>query len=138
MNLADQLAELSLAHTTCPIHLALFTSCVLILFISLLFTAFSTDAKPYRKIIVSCLEIARANSIQLRRTYAKEVKRQKLECRFSGPPKNLVKARKAGKRLKTITSSLVREIERKSPAKVLTSIRERFAQSHRALQKKRG
>lgn len=99
---------------------------------------FPTDAKLYRKIIVHCLKIARANRIQLRRTYAKEVKQRKLECRFSGHPKNRIKARKAVKRLKTIAGRLVREIERKLPIDVLTSLHERFAQFHRALQQKRG
>ena len=99
---------------------------------------FPTDAKLYRKIIVHCLKIARANSIQLRRTYAKEIKQRKLECRFAGHPKNRVTARKAVKRLKTIAGSLVREIERHLPTDVLQSSRERFAQFHRALQQKRG
>lgn len=99
---------------------------------------FPTDAKLYRKIIVHCVKIARANSIQLRRTYAKDIKQRKLECRFAGHPKNLSKARKAVKRLKTIAGRLVREIERKLPADVLQSSHERFTQFHRALQQKRG
>jgi IS5 family transposase len=99
---------------------------------------FPTDAKLYRKIIVHCLKIAKANGIQLRRTYAKEIKQRKLECRFSGHPKNRAKARKAVKRLKTIAGRLVREIERKLPATVLELLRERFIQFHRALQQKRG
>lgn len=69
---------------------------------------FPTDAKLYRKIIVRCLKLARANGIKLRRSYAKEIKQRKLECRFAGHPKNRVKARKAVKRLKTIASCLVR------------------------------
>ena len=97
---------------------------------------FPTDAKPYRKIIVHCLKIAKANGIQLRRTYAKEIKQRKLECRFSGHPKNRARARKAVKRLKTIAGRLVREIERKLPADVLESLRERFILFHRALLQK--
>lgn len=99
---------------------------------------FPTDAKLYRKIIVHCLKIARVNNIPLRRTYVKEIKQRKLECRFAGHPKNRAKARKAVKRLKTIAGRLVREIERKLPADALTSTHERFAQFHRALQQKRG
>ena len=99
---------------------------------------FPTDAKLYRKIIVHCLKIAKANGIQLWRTYAKEIKQRKLECRFSGHPKNRAKARKAVKRLKTIAGRLVREIERKLPANVVELLRERFIQFHRALQQKRG
>lgn len=99
---------------------------------------FPTDAKLYRKIIVQCLKIARANSIQLRRTYAKEIKQRKLECRFAGHPKNRAKARKAVKRLKTIAGRLVREIERKIPPEALQTTANSFALFHRALQQKRG
>ncbi len=98
---------------------------------------FPADAKLYRKIIVHCLKLARANSIQLRRTYAKEIKQRKLECRFAGHPKNRTKARKAVKRLKTIAGRLVREIERKIPAEVLQATASSFALFLRALQQKR-
>ena len=94
---------------------------------------FPTDAKLYRKIIAHCLKIARANSLQLRRTYAKEIKQRKLECRFGGHPNNRAKARKAVKRLKTIAGRLVREMARKTPLQSNLS-----ALFHRALQQKRG
>ena len=94
---------------------------------------FPTDAKLYRKIIAHCLKIARANSLQLRRTYAKEIKQRKLECRFAGHPNNRAKARNAVKRLKTIAGRLVREIARKTPLPSNLS-----ALFHRALQQKRG
>lgn len=61
-----------------------------------------------------------------------------MECRFAGHPKNLAKARKAVKRLKTIAGRLVRDIERKLPADILQASQERFTQFHRALQQKRG
>lgn len=99
---------------------------------------FPTDAKLYRKIIAHCLKIAKANGIQLRRTYAKEIKQRKLECRFSGHPKNRAKARKAVKRLKTIAGRLVREIERKLSANVVELLHKRFIQFHRGSQQKRG
>jgi IS5 family transposase len=97
---------------------------------------FPTDAKLYRKMIVQCLKLARVNSIQLRRTYAKEIKQRKLECRFSGHPQNRAKARKAVKRLKTIAGRLVREIERKIPVEALQATASSFALFHRALQQK--
>jgi len=99
---------------------------------------FPTDAKLYRKIIVHCLKIAKVNGLQLRRTYAKEIKQRKLECHFAGHPNNRAKARKAVKHLKTIAGRLVRETERKLPADVVESLRERFIQFYRALQQKRG
>ena len=99
---------------------------------------FPTDAKLYRKIIVRCLKLARANEIKLRRSYAKEIKQRKLECRFAGHPRNRVKARKAVKRLKTIAGRLVRELERKLSVESLEEQAEMFALFQRGLRQKRG
>lgn len=99
---------------------------------------FPTDAKLYRKIIVRCLKLAKAEGIKLRRSYAKEIKPRKLECRFAGHPRNRKKARKAVKRLKTIAGRLVRELERKLPANVLSGMEEMFALFYRGLNQKRG
>ncbi len=99
---------------------------------------FPTDAKLYRKIIVRCLKLARKEGIKLRRSYAKEIKQRKLECRFAGHPRNRAKARKAVKRLKTIAGRLVRELERKLPLDILERLAEDFALFHRGLNQKRG
>ena len=99
---------------------------------------FPTDAKLYRKIIVQCLKLAKVHDIKLRRSYAKEIKQRKLECRFSGHPRNRAKARKAVKRLRTIAGRLTRELERKLPSEVLDSHAERFVLFHRGLEQKRG
>lgn len=99
---------------------------------------FPTDAKLYRKIIVHCLKLSKVDDIKLRRSYAKEIKQRKLECRFSGHPRNRAKARKAVKRLKTIAGRLVRELERKLPSGVLEKHAERFILFHRGLEQKRG
>lgn len=99
---------------------------------------FPTDAKLYRKVIVYCLKLAKAEGIKLRRSYAKEIKQRKLECRFAGHPKNRAKARKAVKRLKTIAGRLVRELERKLPTKVFDDLAELFDRFHRGLNQKRG
>lgn len=99
---------------------------------------FPTDAKLYRKIIAHCLKLARRHKIALRRTYAKEIKPLKLQCRFAGHPKNLAKARKAVKRLKTIAGRLVRELERKLPADVLSTLTEEFGLFRRGLNQQRG
>lgn len=98
---------------------------------------FPTDAKLYRKIIVHCLKIAKRNGIRLRRTYAKEIKQRKLECRFAGHPRNRAKARKAVKRLKTIAGRLVRELERQLPVELLKALEEKLALFHRVLKQKR-
>lgn len=99
---------------------------------------FPTDAKLYRKIIVHCLKLAKVHDIKLRRSYAKEIKLRKLECRFAGQPRNRAKARKAVKRLKTIAGRLVRELERKLPSDVLEVQADRFILFHRGLDQKRG
>jgi IS5 family transposase len=99
---------------------------------------FPTDAKLYRKIIVRCLKIAQANNIQLRRTYAKEIKALKLICRFAGHPKNRAKARKAVKRLKTIAGLLVRECQRKLPTNILDGYSKEFDLFNKGLCQKRG
>jgi len=92
----------------------------------------------YRKIIVRCLKLARKEGIKLRRSYAKEIKQRKLECRFAGHPRNRAKARKAVKRLKTIAGRLVRELERKLPLDILEKLTEDFALFHRGLNQRRG
>ena len=80
---------------------------------------FPTDAKQYRKIHGQLLKIARSEAIVLSRTYEKEVKIHKLHTRFATHPKNRKKARKAVKRLKTISGRLLREIQRKMIAEQL-------------------
>jgi len=70
--------------------------------------------------------------------YAKEIKQLKLHCRFGGHSKNRAKARKAIKRFKTIAGRLVRELERKLPADVLSALAEEFGLFHRVPHKKRG
>jgi len=65
---------------------------------------FPTEAKQYRKIHSHLLKIARKERIALSRTYEKEVKKLKLQTRFSSHPKNRKKARYAVKRLKTISA----------------------------------
>ena len=84
------------------------------------------------------LKLVKVRGLPLRRTYSKEINQRKLECRFAGRPKNLAKARKAVKRLKTIAGRLVREVERKVSTDVLETLLDKFAQLHRALKQKRG
>ena len=99
---------------------------------------FPTDAKQYRKIIKHLLKIARKEKIGLTRTYEKEVKRLKLHTRFATHPKNRKRARRAVKRLKTISGRLLRAIQRKMTVEQLETYRERFALYQRMLNQKRG
>ena len=99
---------------------------------------FPTDAKQYQKIIKHLLKIARKEKIGLTRTYEKEVKQLKLHTRFATHPKNRKRARRAVKRLKTISGRLLRAIQRKMTLEQLETYRERFALYQRMLNQKRG
>jgi IS5 family transposase len=98
---------------------------------------FPTDAKLYRKIIVRCWRIAREYGITLSRTYAKKVKQRRLELPFGQHPKKRALAHKAKQRLKTIAGRLLREIQRKLPAEIMSQYAEDFALYRRVLKQKR-
>lgn len=99
---------------------------------------FPTDAKQYRKIHAQLLKIARKEAIVLTRTYEKEVKVLKRHTRFATHPKNRKKARKAVRRLKTISGRLLRECQRKMTPEQLDRYAEKFALYTRMLLQKRG
>ena len=77
---------------------------------------FPTDAKLHRKIIKKCRKIAEFESIGVRQSYTRELKRLALNQRFRNHPRNKGKARKADRRVRTIAGRLVRELQRKLPA----------------------
>jgi IS5 family transposase len=99
---------------------------------------FPTDAKQYRKIHTHLLRIARKEGIKLERTYGKEVAHLKQHTRFATHPKNRKKARRAVKRLKTISARLLREIQRKMTLEQLEHYAQQMALHHRMLKQKRG
>jgi len=99
---------------------------------------FPTDAKQYRKIHGHLLKLARKENIPLTRTYEKEVKKLKLHTRFATHPKNRKRARYAVRRLKTISSRLLREIQRKMTLAQLERGAESFSLYQRMLAQKRG
>ena len=99
---------------------------------------FPTDAKQYRKIHSQLLKLARKEGIVLTRTHEKEVKKLKLHTRFASHPKNRKKARKAVKRLKTISGRLLRELQRKMTLEQQDRHAGRFALYQRMLSQKRG
>ena len=99
---------------------------------------FPTDAKQYRKIHGHLLKIARQEKIALSRTYEKEVKKLKLQTRFSSHPKNRKKARYAVKRLKTISGRLLREIVRRMTEEQVEQYSRKIALYKRMLKQKRG
>src|SRR5690606_9975436 len=82
-------------------------------------------------------KLAKAEGIQQRRTYAKEVKGLRLACRHFRHVKKRSKAKKALKRLRTIAGTLLRELRRTLPEAVLTREAERFALYERVLLQKK-
>ena len=87
---------------------------------------YPTDGKLAIKMIHHLYRIARAEGIQLRRTYLKEIKGHRISLRFFRHPKKIKKARAAMKRLKTITRVLIRDISRKIDEKELEKYQETF------------
>ena len=73
---------------------------------------YPTDGKLAIKIINHLHKIAKQESIQMRRTYIKEIKGHRISLRFFRHPRKIKKARSAMKRLKTITKTLIRDLDR--------------------------
>lgn len=87
---------------------------------------YPTDGKLAIKMIHQLLRIAKAEQIQLRRTYMKEIKMHRISLRFFRHPKKIKKARSAMKRLKTIVGVLMRDISRNLTDKQLETYKETF------------
>jgi IS5 family transposase len=73
---------------------------------------YPTDGKLAIKIINHLHKIAKAEKIQLRRTYMKEIKGHRISLRFFRHPRKIKKARSAMKRLTTIAKTLIRDLDR--------------------------
>ena len=99
---------------------------------------YPTDDKLYKKIIVKCLSIAKKEGLQLRQTYAKELKKLGYLQRFKKRKNGMRIARKASKRVKTIAGRLVREIEQKLKPVMLSSYRDEIELYRKVLAQKRG
>ncbi len=80
---------------------------------------YPTDDKLYKKIIKKCWIIAGKESIDLRQSYTRVVKRLGNLQRFKGTKHGGKTARKANRKIQIIAGRLVREIARKLP---LTSL----------------
>lgn len=80
---------------------------------------YPTDDKLYKKIIKKCQGIADKEDLNLRQSYKYTVKKLSIIQRLRRTKGGDVKARKASKKIKTIAGRLVRDIERKLPAKCL-------------------
>lgn len=74
---------------------------------------YPTDAKLAIKIINRLNKLAKAQGVQQRRTFRKEVKNLRLQIRHFRHPKRRSPAKKALKRLRTIAGVLIRELRRR-------------------------
>lgn len=79
---------------------------------------YPTDDKLYKKIIKKCWIIADNESIDLRQSYRKVVKKLATLQRFKHSKQGSKAARRAGKKIKIIAGRLVREIARKLPVQL--------------------
>lgn len=99
---------------------------------------YPTDDKLYKKIIKKCWTIADKESIDLRQSYTRSVK--KLSClqRFKTRKNGSKQARKANKKIQIIAGRLVREIARKLPLEGLGTYLPMLKLFQRVLSQKRG
>ena len=67
----------------------------------------------HEKIIEKCHKIAGEENIELRQSYKRTLKKLELDRRHRTNPKNVKKAKKADRKIKTIAGRLVRELKRK-------------------------
>lgn len=74
---------------------------------------YPTDGKLAIKMINALHKIAKKESLQLRRTFVREIKEHRIKLRFFRHPKKIKKAKASMKRLQTIVGILIRDISRK-------------------------
>jgi len=82
-------------------------------------TTFPTDAKLAKKIIDKCNSIAIKEGVKQRQTYVRTSKQLVRDTYNPNHPKRKKKAKRAGKKLKTISGRLLRELERKLTMSIL-------------------
>jgi IS5 family transposase len=97
---------------------------------------YPTDAKLAVKVIKKCQNIAKKESVELRQSYARTMKKLLLLQRFAHHPKSKKKAMAAKRKLKTIAGRLVRELGRKLGEEALTRYRSTLAMFGKVLAQK--
>ena len=73
---------------------------------------YPTDSKLHNKIIKRCKQISAKEQLAVRQSYTRILKKLSVDQRFRNHPRNKSKARRADKKIRTITGRLVRELER--------------------------
>lgn len=98
---------------------------------------YPTDDKLYKKIIKECRSIARDEKIELRQSYTQTVKKLSVVQRFKKNKNGSKSARKASKKIKTISGVLVRELGRKLSANALNKYAGKLELFEKILSQKR-
>ncbi len=98
---------------------------------------YPTDSKLAIKVVNRVNKLAKVFGIKQRRTYVKEVKQLRIDCRGFRHAKNRSKARRALKRLRVIAGKLLRELQRKLPQDVLDLQKENFSNYEKAITQQR-
>ena len=98
---------------------------------------YPTDIKLAIKVINRVNKLAKVFGVKQRRTYVKEVKQLRIDCRSFRHARNRSKARRALKRLRVIAGKLLRELQRKLPQEVLDLQNENFANYEKAITQQR-
>jgi len=99
---------------------------------------YPTDGKLAIKIINHLHKIAKEESIQMRRTYMKEIKGHRISLRFFRHPRKIKKAQSAMKRLKTIAKTLIRDLDRNFTREQHEKYAEKFYLYMRVLLQEKG
>lgn len=99
---------------------------------------YPTDDKLYKKIIKECRSIAENEQIELRQSYTQTVKKLSTIQRFKKNKNGFPAAKKASKKIKTISGVLVRELHRKLPVDALNKYSNDLALYEKVLAQKRG
>lgn len=99
---------------------------------------YPTDDKLYKKIIKKCWIITDKESIDLRQSYTRVIKKLSNLQRFKGTKYGAKAARKADKKIQIIAGRLVREIARKLPLMSLGRYLPALKLYQRVLSQKRG
>jgi len=98
---------------------------------------FPTDTKLGVKIIKKCNKIAKTEGIEQRQRYTRKVKEYLLLSRFNNHPKRKKQAKKAQRKIKTIASRLIGELERKLNADKLALYQQEINIFKKVLNQKR-
>lgn len=98
---------------------------------------FPTDAKLAKKIIDNCCKIAEREDVTQRQSYKRVVKQHLRDAYFGHHPKRKKKATMARKKLRTIGSRVVRELERKLPEERLKGYQGVFTNYKKVLTQER-